>query len=244
MNPTNQNNTGVSGRTLKQQLVDELGFSIVSRELAPGTLLQLEPISNQKQVSMSVVREAVSILTSLGLVESKKKLGTVVLPTESWNHSSAEIITWRLRDPKQRLAQFRWLVELRYALEPMAARLAAENRGEESGQRLMKLTEELIDYGEKGEMDAFLRTDIEFHEIILRETGNPLIASMSQHLDVVLSARHSYGLMPSHPDIAAMHFHRMLAHGIQEQSPERAYRAAVLIVDQATEEFLKTNGET
>lgn len=231
-------------RTLKQQLVDELGFSIVSGELAPGTVLQLEPISTERGVSLSVVREAASTLSSLGLVESRKKLGTVVLPQKSWNHGSAEIIAWRLRDPQQRFSQFRWLVELRYALEPMACRLAAANRDEEASTQLMNLAKKLIEYGNTGDMKSFLEADIKFHRIIFEQSHNPLISGLSQHLNVVLQARHSYGLMPLHPDVAALHFHEMLAHDIANQSPERAFRDSILIVDQATDEFLQNTEQT
>lgn len=64
-------------RTLKDRLVETLGLKIVRGEIAPGEILQLESVALEESVSLSVVREAVGVLTSLGLVESRKKLGKI-----------------------------------------------------------------------------------------------------------------------------------------------------------------------
>lgn len=224
-------------RTRKQQLTDDLGYKIVSGEIPAGTVLQLDSIASHSGFSMSVVREAVTTLASLGLVESRKKLGTVVQKEKAWNHMSPEVIRWRLEDPTQRLNQFSWLVELRSALEPLAAQLAAKNRSDKSATQLRNLAKDLVKYGASGDLESFMKADLKFHQLILAQSQNPLVNGLSQYLDVLLRARHFFGLMPPRPDVNAVHFHEMLTEAITKQSPDRAHKASVMIVDQATDEF-------
>lgn len=226
-------------RTLKDRLVETLGLKIVRGQIAPGEILQLESVALEESVSLSVVREAVGVLTSLGLVESRKKLGTVVQKSDCWKHASPEVIRWRLLDPKQRLKQLHWLVELRHALEPTASSLAAAHRSSEAAARLLEISCELSNFVKDDDMEGFLKADVEFHDRILHESNNPLIASLSHHVNTILSVRHIFGLMPSKPDTQALNFHKILAQAIDQQDEELAFSSSSQIVEQATEEFMQ-----
>lgn len=226
-------------RTLKDRLVETLGLKIVRGQIAPGEILQLESVALEESVSLSVVREAVGVLTSLGLVESRKKLGTVVQKSDCWKHASPEVIRWRLLDPEQRLQQLHWLVELRHALEPTASSLAAAHRSSEAASRLLEISCELSNFVKDDDMQGFLKADVEFHDRILHESANPLIASLSQHVNTILSVRHIFGLMPSKPDTQALNFHKILAQAIDQQDEELAFSSSSQIVEQATEEFMQ-----
>ena len=79
-----------------------------------------------------MVREAVRVLASAGLVVSTKRVGIRVLPPEDWNPFDPLVIRWRLASGGLG-AQLRSLTELRVAVEPMAAaELAAEHAPDES----------------------------------------------------------------------------------------------------------------
>lgn len=230
---------GTAGATLKQQLVDDLGAMIVSGDIEPGTVLQLEAEAARWGVSLSVVREAVSVLASLCLVESRRRLGTTVRARSDWSHTSPEIIAWKLRDPAQRADQFRWLVELRQALEPSAAWLAAGHRSDEAAARLLVLAQLLDDSAHHSDLPGFLEADTEFHELVFEQSGNPLFSGMAQQMDVVLSARHHFGLMPPTPDLVAVRFHEQVAAAIAQRNPDEARAASARIVEHAAREFLE-----
>lgn len=228
-----------SGATLKQQLVNDLGSLIVSGRIEPGTVLQLESEASRWGVSLSVVRESVSVLAALCLVESRKRLGTKVRPRSEWIHTSQEVIAWKLQDPAQRADQFRWLVEMRQALEPAAAGLAAGHRSDAAAARLLVLARQLHDSAHDSDLAAFLEADIEFHKLVFRESGNPLISGMARQIDVVLAARHHFGLMPPTPDRVAVRFHEVLARAIEQRTAEAARVASARIVEHAAREFLE-----
>ena len=88
-------------------------------------MLLTDELAERYEVSRTVVREAVRVLESMHLVESRRRVGVTVLPTERWNVYDPQVITWRLAG-SDRARQLRSLTVLRSAVEPVAARLAAE----------------------------------------------------------------------------------------------------------------------
>src|SRR3569623_1907634 len=73
-------------RRLRGAVAHYLGSAIVSGRIAPGERLTGE-VENAEalDVSRSAYREAVQVLTAKGLVESRPKAGTRVLPRSRWN---------------------------------------------------------------------------------------------------------------------------------------------------------------
>src|SRR6478752_7553566 len=118
------------GEAGPQQLHDSVvrrwGWDIVSGALAPGTRIAADEAASQLGVSRSVVREAVRVLDSMGLITVRRRVGITVLEPEHWNPFDPNIIRWRLAGP-DRLDHLQSLSELRSAIEPLAARLAAQH---------------------------------------------------------------------------------------------------------------------
>ena len=110
--------------SLHTRVLDDVGNSIVDGTYPAGSIIRSDEIGQRLGVSRSVAREAVRVLQSIGLVESVKRLGIRVLPHSSWNAYDPTLIRWRLAGAG-RAAQLRSLTELRAAVEPMAAELAA-----------------------------------------------------------------------------------------------------------------------
>jgi DNA-binding FadR family transcriptional regulator len=105
-------------------LLDALGAEVVSGRLPAGHVLTLEGISAQHGVSRSVAREAVRVLESMGIVESRRRVGITIRAADKWNVFDPQLIRWRL-DAGDRAAQLISLSELRRGFEPAAAALAA-----------------------------------------------------------------------------------------------------------------------
>src|SRR4051812_33401411 len=75
-----------TGRRLHGAIAHKLGAAIVSGEYAPGDRLEGEvAFSETLNVSRSAYREAVQVLVAKGMVESRTKAGTRVLPRSRWN---------------------------------------------------------------------------------------------------------------------------------------------------------------
>mgnify|MGYP000853187065 CR=1 FL=1 len=90
-----------SGARLSDQVAQQLAAEIKAGRLAPGAKLPPEArLVEQFEVSRTVVREAVSRLKSLGLVDSRQGSGTTLIvqaPCEGYNIATDEEIIAAMR---------------------------------------------------------------------------------------------------------------------------------------------------
>lgn len=210
---------------LHRLVIESLGRRIVDGELAAGDTMHAEHIENELGVSRSVVREAVRVLASLGLVESVKRVGIRVLPMSAWSLFDPSVIRWRIASAGKG-AQLRSLTELRSAVEPAAAALAAEHAPEELAAELMAVAARMRAAGSSGELQSFLELDIHFHSLVLCASGNEMFAEVRGVIGEVLRGRTDYGLMPRRPHEEALQWHVDVADAIQDRRPDDA-RAAM-----------------
>jgi DNA-binding FadR family transcriptional regulator len=117
-----------TGRRLKGALAVRIGTDILSGVYLPGDRLSGEiAFAEELDVSRTAYREAVQVLAAKGLVESRTKTGTRILPRERWNLLDPDVLAWSFAgEPDPQLIHN--LFELRAIIEPAAARLAAERR--------------------------------------------------------------------------------------------------------------------
>src|SRR5699024_8858507 len=174
---------------LHSDILDTLGAEIADGALARGDVLTLAGLERRFGVSRTVVREAMRILESLGMVHAKRRVGLTVQPSSSWSLLDPQVIAWRLAG-SDRAQQLRSLTQLRVALEPVAARLAAAGDSD-AGARLVPLARRLRELGEAGQGASaeYLEADIEFHSLLLSCGGNELFASLAGTVAEVLSGR-------------------------------------------------------
>ncbi len=145
--------------SLHHRAIEHLGTRIIAGELPAGHVMLAEHLEDELKVSRSVVREAVRVLQSLGLVETIKRVGIRVLPASRWNPFDPLVIRWRLAG-EGRGAQLRSLAELRTAVEPVAAELAAGNAPAELRSELVDISHAMRKAGEAGDVPRFLELDI------------------------------------------------------------------------------------
>ena len=169
---------GSRGRGLHGQLVQQLGQMIVSGDLGADRPLVPEEIGQRFEVSRTVVRESLRVLEAKGLVSARPNVGTRVRPVADWNLLDPDIIEWRAYGP-QRDDQRRELFELRWAIEPLAARLAAGHGRDEIHQRMVDMTEIMGHAADQGDQVTFSRADSEFHTLLLELSGNRMLEHLA-----------------------------------------------------------------
>ncbi|MEU0049166.1 FadR/GntR family transcriptional regulator [Streptomyces sp. NPDC006184] len=174
---------GSRGRGLHGQLVQQLGQMIVSGDLGADRPLVPEEIGQRFEVSRTVVRESLRVLEAKGLVSARPNVGTRVRPVSDWNLLDPDIIEWRAFGP-QRDNQRRELNELRWTIEPLAARLAAGHGREEVQQRLCDMVEIMSHAMAQGDALTYSRADTEFHAMLIQIAGNRML----EHLSGIVSA--------------------------------------------------------
>lgn len=226
---------------LHADLLDQLGRLLGSGDLAEGTVLRAEELEQHFGVSRTVVREAVRVLESMGMVTSRRRVGTTVAPIAAWNVFDPMVIRWRLAGPG-RAAQLRSLSELRAGFEPMAAALAAQRA---TGEQCGLLTGAVMDmavHGRSGDLDAYLAADVLFHRTLLAATGNEMLAALADVVTEVLTGRTHHGLMPAVPEPAAIRLHADVAQAVQSGDAPAAHGAMAAIITEAAGAMLDDPG--
>ena len=85
-------------RKLYQYIVEELGQRIVQGRYQASDVLPTEDqLCEELSVSRGVLREATKVLTQKGLIQTRPRVGTQVLPRDRWNLFDADVLLWRLQ---------------------------------------------------------------------------------------------------------------------------------------------------
>lgn len=229
-------NTGATVGDLRNLVLDTLGREICDGGIVAGAVFTTESIENRFHVSRPVVREALRALQAMGLVAPKRRVGVRVLPLADWNVYDLQVIRWRLASPR-RITQLRQLTELRGAIEPAAARMAATRAPRDQVSRLVSVSGRLWAAGKDGDSEGFLALDQEFHSLILTMSGNEMFAQLHHLVSEVLTGRTQYDLMPQYPATEALQLHVDIAMAIQSGDAERSATAMVAIMDRALDEM-------
>jgi DNA-binding FadR family transcriptional regulator len=216
------------GRNLTYGLLDSLGKSIVTGGYDAKPFPTEAELSKQHGVSRSVTREAVKMLTAKGLLSARPRQGTIIEPASAWNLFDPDVLRWLL-DRKFSIELLRNFSELRSAIEPAAAALAAV-AADQAGLNLIRAGYERMKAAEAGDDDT-LEADIAFHLAILRASANPFFA---QFRDVVATAlrtsiRFTNRIQGRTADLEA---HRAVLVAIEGRKPEVARKAMGKIIEE------------
>ncbi|MEV0599983.1 FCD domain-containing protein [Streptomyces sp. NPDC050315] len=220
---------------LHGQVVDRIGRSLAADEIRAGEVLRLEDIQERYGVSRTVAREAVRVLESQRVVTSRPRVGITVRPRTEWNLYDPQIIRWRLASP-QRETQLRELAQLRAAVEPSAAALAASTAPPEARTALTTHARTMADAARTGDHTAFVTADTAFHRTLLTASGNTMFAQLAEVTEELLTSRHTLALMPTDIDMTAVHRHEEVAEAVAANHPSEAAHAVTRIIDAAHEE--------
>lgn len=189
---------------LSEQVKEFIIQAIMGGELRPGDRLVESSLARRLGVSQAPVREAIRELVLLGFLETEPYKGTSV---RSFTPEGLyEVYT------------------VRAALESLAARLAARHLTEADAQNLHRILDEMIEAGKKREAERMIRLDNEFHETILRISGNKLLYQLWETLrfgywTIVTTRISTFNL----EELAARH--GQLLQAIETHDPDRASRA-------------------
>ncbi len=183
IDPVHSQARAALGRNLTHGLLDVVGRAIVTGQYDGKRFPTEAELTVQHGVSRSVTREAVKMLTAKGLLSARPRQGTIVQPTSAWNLFDTDVLRWLL-ERKFTLPLLRSFSELRLAVEPVAAQLAARY-ATSAGKARIAAGFARMEAAERGDDDA-LDADIAFHIAILRACGNPFFAQFEELVGTAL----------------------------------------------------------
>lgn len=161
-----------------QSVINCLTDAMRNKELKPGDKIPPEPdLAASLGVARSSVREAIKILTYLGVLESKRSEGTFVC--SGFQESMIDPMIYGIILNQD---SFENLMELREMTETGIMRLAVLKYNEEEGRTLEKLLEQMKAVLDSGEdmVDRFFQVDNQFHDMISQMGKNPLADKISR----------------------------------------------------------------
>lgn len=168
------------------QVARALGGEILSGVYPPGAKLPSEAeMLSRFGVSRTVLREAFKTLTAKGLIVSKTRVGTTVLDSAQWNFFDADILAWKVAQGFD-IAFIRDLAAIRVALEPAAARAAAQQASAKDIAEMRRCVKRMA--AATGSASEFALADLEFHKVIGQASGNVLMRSLAAVIETALLA--------------------------------------------------------
>jgi DNA-binding FadR family transcriptional regulator len=230
--PAPQYRRPVPARSHTARVVDDLGLAIVSGRRGEGTLLPGDAeLLERYGVSRTVLREAHKTLAAKGLVQAKARIGTRVRDRSAWNFFDPDVLLWHARAGfgPEFLAH---LGEMRLALEPDAAALAAIRRTDE---QLRAMQEAAARMGAPGiSHQDFVNADLALHLTIAAAARNPFFLSISTLIEVALVAMMSIASPVEDPPrlVRSVADHKAIVAAIVARAPERARRAMQVVVQE------------
>ena len=225
------------GRNLTYGLLDHLGKTIVTGGYIDRPFPTEAELSKQHGVSRSVTREAVKMLTTKGLLSARPRQGTIVQPDSAWNLFDPDVLRWLL-DRKFSLKLLREFNQLRVAIEPAAAALAA-TFADKNGLALIRAGFNRMQVAEIGDDDT-LEADIAFHVAILRASTNPFFAQFCDVVSTALrtSIRFTNRIQGRTADLAA---HEAVLFAIEARDPEASRTAMLRIIDDVMDLIVRSS---
>ena len=222
--------------TFQRQVLDQLGLDICTGRYQPGQILPSEnELCERFAFSRIVIREAVKSLAAKGMLDVRRKVGTLVLGPSEWNLFDPDIIVWRTQTSGADREMSRDLMELRGIVEPAAARLAA-SRASENDLRAIRAAFEDMKRAVAGECD-YVAADLAFHSAIFAASGNQFVSQMRIALSAIL--RRGFEIVSQKPGGPedSLPAHEALCRCIEQRDAEAAARAAFVLIEHATNDL-------
>ena len=211
-----------SSSALPVRIADQLTEMIAGRRFQPGDKLPNEmELAGELRVSRTTLREALRILSTRGLVEARRGIGTFVTQSKSV-HADYDVL--KIRNTN---VSTKDLYEMRLMFEPQAAYYACLRASDEELATIFR-------YGELDEQMIRRRDPLwdeseqKFHNSIASATHNQFITAL---LPVFNRAIHQGIILANEsPEVSEMtlHDHRVLMEYLRDRNPEGAKTAMYL----------------
>jgi len=206
------------GAKVAEALAQEIVYEIVSRKLAPGTLLSSEAqMLVDYGVGRGSLREALRILEVHGLITMKpgRHGGPMVIEVGAREYGRMSTLFFHVGG-----MTFQELIEARLQMEPMMARLAAERRADDLVADGGQPTGDEVSVDDR----AYFTATHRFHRTVASLSGNPILNLFSMSLEEIFQDQISGLLFPEEQRGEVLAVHAIIAEAISAGWAQKAER--------------------
>ena len=206
-----------------------IGAGIISGRYPEGERLPGDAeLIAQFDVSRPVLRESVKTLVAKGLLTTKARVGTVVRERAAWNMFDADVLAWHL-DAGVNRRFLRDLAEIRLAVEPRAAALAAERRSALDLAAMRNAVDRMA--REPGGAPGFADADLDLHLAVAAASGNAFMRSIGAVIEAALRASFALSAPADARDHAiVLAAHERIVEAVDQHNGEAASAAMTTVI--------------
>ena len=217
------------GPSNQAEVTRTIAIDIISGRYPEGTVLPRDAeLSAMFNVSRTVLRESIKTLSAKGLLTAKAKVGTRVRERSAWNMFDPDLLSWHLEAGIDKRF-LRDLADIRLAVEPRAAALAAE-RCKPEMIAVMRESIERMRAAPSNSLE-FADADLQLHLDIATASANPFMRSIGAVVEAALRA--SFQLSAPVDDSereAAIIAHSAIVDAIEAGDPQAAAEAMKAVI--------------
>ncbi|WP_163969668.1 FadR/GntR family transcriptional regulator [Oceanobacillus halotolerans] len=234
-----------------EEILHKIGRKVVSGVIRPGEVLpKVEILSEDYNVSRTVVREALKGLSARKIVRSNKRSGTVVLQPKEWQWWDLDVMTWLSEFQEADGEILLELTDVRLGIEPIAAALAAQNATESDQEYITACYRNLENTIQ--DTKQWAKADYEFHLSVIEASHNNLMISLLQllHKGLIISREKSFStlhddanLQSEKPTLEVLKRHRALYDAILSGDDKNAQEIMTSMILRAKELLRQSLGK-
>ncbi|RDU98182.1 GntR family transcriptional regulator [Trinickia dinghuensis] len=204
--------------TLTNVVQREIERMILSGELKPGERLNEKAVADKLSVSRGPVREACRALAELGLVYQIPQRGVFI--QEVTRDDAIEVY------------------DLRAGLTALASSLLAPILTPEMAQQLDSYVDQMQDAAEKGDFSRFDPLNLEFHDYIVRSTGNSRLIKLYRGFVKEFHLFRVHGMVQRGALLESNEEHRQIVSALKSHDSRLGYENSFTHVSKGKERML------
>jgi GntR family transcriptional regulator, transcriptional repressor for pyruvate dehydrogenase complex len=229
----------INKKKLADSVIEEIKRMIQSGELKEGDKLPNQNVfAAQLGVSRTSLREALSTLTRIGVIEQRPGYGTVFrsrIPALFTDHLTPPLIS-----DKQATIE---LIEARRFIEIGAAELSVKNASPEQINEMGLLIKEMTRSLKEGRIDDYIEQDVAFHFLIAKASHNRFLVNLFVTIRGFMEQymRESFHLLPWMLE-RSLKFHQNIYQAVKGGSHSKAVfqmKKHILDVQRAIQQYYR-----
>lgn len=187
-------------------------------------------LCDKYKVSRTVIREALNVVESKGLVSRRSRSGTTVNRHTKWSILDESVIEW-LENTEQAEKILPSILEARRVIEPAAAKMAAER----ANFKDLSFLEESWDLMSNSahDLNLFNAADLKFHYYLISSSNNRVFQQLASSFKAAI--QHSIEATSKFSENleAAIYLHGELLNALRIKNPDLSENVMLKILDMA-----------